>query len=222
MFSALTATLGQLSDPRLRNPIILSVLGSLTVILLLGASVWFVLDLFAFFGGWLDEAAAWLASLIVIVLGILFFPGASNAISSLFLDSVSAAVEAKHYPELGPARPQPISEAIIEGVRFLGIAILVNLVLLPVYLLVPGLNLVIFYSANGYLLGREYFEMVALRRLSPAEMKELRKRKSGAVFLSGVLIAAVMTIPVLNLAGPVIATAFMLHRFERLRNNMKK
>ncbi|UUX52149.1 EI24 domain-containing protein [Nisaea acidiphila] len=222
MFSALTATLGQLSDPRLRNPIILSVIGSLATIFLLGAAVWFVLDFFAFFGGWLDELAAWVASLIVVILGLVFFPGASNAISSLFLDSVSGAVEAKHYPTLGPARPQPLSEAILEGLRFLAITVAVNILLLPVYLLVPGLNIVIFYGANGYLLGREFFEMVAMRRMEPAEAKALRKRKSGAVFISGVLIAAIMTIPILNLAGPVIATAFMLHRFEYLRNDMKK
>jgi len=222
MFSALTATLGQLTDPRLRNPILLSIAGSLVVILLLGVVVWFVLDMFAFFGGWLDEVAAWVASLIVIVLGLVFFPGASNAISSLFLDSVAKAVEAKHYPDLGPARSQPLTEAIIEGLRFLAMTIAINIVLLPVYLFVPGLNLVVFYGANGYLLGREFFEMVALRRLEPAEAKALRKRKAGAVFVSGVLIAAVMTIPIVNLAGPVIATAFMLHRFENLRNDMKK
>ncbi|WP_193172409.1 EI24 domain-containing protein [Nisaea nitritireducens] len=222
MFSSITATLGQLTDPRLRNPIIVSVLGSIAAILLLGAAVWYVLDWFSFFGGWMDDAAAWVASLIVIVLGILFFPGASNAISSLFLDSVCNAVEAKHYPGLGPSRPQPFVETVLEGLKFLGITVLVNIVLLPVYLLAPGLNLVVFYGANGYLLGREFFEMVAMRRLTPAEAKELRKRKAGSVFVSGVLIAAVMTIPVLNFAGPVIATAFMLHRFERLRNDMKK
>lgn len=222
MFASLTATLGQLTDPRLRNPIIVSVLGSIVAILLLGAAVWYVLDWFSFFGGWMDDAAAWVASLIVVVLGILFFPGASNAISSLFLDSVCNAVEAKHYPGLGPSRPQPFVETVLEGLKFLGITVLVNIVLLPVYLLAPGLNLVVFYGANGYLLGREFFEMVAMRRLTPAETKELRKRKAGSVFVSGVLIAAVMTIPVVNFAGPVIATAFMLHRFERLRNDMKK
>lgn len=222
MFSSVTATLGQLTDPKLRNPIIISVLASITAILLLGAAVWYALDWFSFFGGWLDEAAAWVASLIVVVLGVLFFPGASNAISSLFLDSVCKAVEARHYPGLGPARPQPFVETILESFKFLGITVLVNVLLLPIYLLVPGLNLVVFYGANGYLLGREFFEMVAMRRLTPAEAKELRKRMSGSVFISGVMIAAVMTVPILNFAGPVIATAFMLHRFERLRNDMKK
>mgnify|MGYP003627875024 CR=1 FL=1 len=104
MFSSVTATLGQLTDPRLRNPIIISIVGSITAILLLGVAVWYVLDWSSIFGGWLDDAAAWVASLIVVILGILFFPGAANAISSLFLDSVCNAVEAKHYPGLGPAR----------------------------------------------------------------------------------------------------------------------
>jgi len=222
LFSALSATIGQLTDPRLRNPIIISVVGSIMAILLLGATVWYVLDWFSFFGGWLDDAAAWIASLIMVILGVLFFPGAANIISGLFLDSVCKAVEARHYPALGPARPQPFIETVLESTKFLGITVIVNVLLLPIYLLVPGLNLIVFYGANGYLLGREFFEMVALRRLTPAETKELRKRKAGSVFVSGVLIAAVMTIPIVNFAGPVIATAFMLHRFERLRNDMKK
>lgn len=222
MFSALTATLGQLSDPRLRNPIILSVAGSLVTIILLGVLAWYLLDSFAFFGGWLDDLAAWVAGIAVVVLGVVFFPGASNAISSLFLDSVSRAVEARYYPALGPARPQPLSEAMVESLKFLGVTLLLNLVMLPVYLLVPGLNIVIFYGLNGYLLGREYFEMVAVRRMDPAEAKLLRKQKAAAVFISGVLIALVMTVPLVNLAGPVIATAFMVHRFERLRNDVKK
>ena len=227
MFSALSATIGQMTDPRLRNPIIISVVGSIMAILFLGAAVWYVLDWFSFFGGWLDDAAAWVASLIVVILGVLFFPGAANIISGLFLDSVCKAVETKHYPALGPARPQPFTETVLESLKFLGITVLINVLLLPIYalaffLLVPFINPVIFYSANGYLLGREFFEMVALRRLSPAETKELRKRKAGSVFISGVLIAAVMTIPIVNFAGPVIATAFMLHRFERLRSDMKK
>lgn len=221
MFSSVTATLGQLTDPRLRNPIIISIIGSITAILLLGVAVWYILDWFSIFGGWLDDAAAWVASLIVVILGILFFPGAANTISSLFLDSVCNAVETKHYPGLGPARPQPFAETVLGSLKFLGITVVVNIVLLPFYL-IPGLNLVVFYGANGYLLGREFFEMVALRRLTPAETKALRKQKAGAIFISGVLIAAVMTIPVLNFAGPVIATAFMLHRFERLRSDMKK
>lgn len=222
MFKALSAAIGQLPDPRLRNPILISVIGSVLVIALLGFAAWMVLDWFSFFGGWMDEAAAWIASLIVIVLGFVFFPGASNAISGLFLDSVAGAVEARHYPDLGPARPQPVVEAILGGLRFLGVAVLVNVLLLPVYLLVPGLNIVIFYGANGYLVGREYFEMVAARRLTPAEARDLRKRKSGAIWIGGVLMAGVMTVPILNLAGPVIATAFMLHRFERLRKDMNK
>lgn len=222
MFGDFTKALGQLGDPRLRNAIVLSAIASLLLIAALGMTIWVLLDSVALLGGWFDDVLAWLGALAVLVLGLLFFPGASNAICGLFLDSVSAAVEARHYPDLGPARSQPIGEALAGSVRFLAVSIALNLVLLPVYILAPGLNLVIFYGANGYLMGREYFEMVAARRMPAAEARELRQRRAGSVWFSGVLIAVVTTVPILNLAGPVIGTALMLHTFERLRKALGK
>ena len=222
MFSSVTATLGQLTDRQLHKPIIISIFGSIAAVLLFGAAIFHILTWFSIFGGWMDTAASWAASVIVVILGILFLPSASSAISSLFLDSVCNAVETKHYPGLGPPQPQRFVETILENLKFLGLQVLVNIVLLPLYLFAPGLNVILFYAVNGYLLGREFFEMVAMRRLRPAEAKALRKRNAGSVFVSGVLIAGVMTVPVLNCAGPVFATAFMLHRFERLRNTIKK
>ena len=222
MFSSVTATLGQLTDRRLHKPIIVSVLGSIAAVLLFGAAVFYVLTWFSFFGGWMDAAATWATSVIVVILGILFLPSVSSVISSLFLESVCNAVEAKHYPGLGPPQRQRFVETILENLTFLGVQVLVNILFLPLYLFAPGLNIILFYTINGYLLGREFFEMVAARRLTPAEAKSLRKRNAGLVFVSGVLIAGVMTVPVLNCAGPVFATAFMLHRFERLRNNTKR
>jgi uncharacterized protein involved in cysteine biosynthesis len=75
----------------------------------------------------------------------------------------------------------------------------------------------VFYGLNGYLLGREYFETVALRRLDPKRASELRRREKWRVFLAGVIITLLLTVPFLNLIAPVIATAFMLHLFESVR-----
>ena len=91
---------------------------------------------------------------------------------------------------------------------------------LPIYFFLPVINLLVFYALNGYLLGREYFELVALRRLDGSSAQVLRKSYQGTIFLSGAVIAFLTTVPLLNLAAPVVATAFMVHLFETLRRRV--
>ncbi len=97
--------------------------------------------------------------------------------------------------------------------------IVLNLLALPLYLMVPGINLVLFLALNGYLFGRGYFEVVALRRLDAATAKTLRHRFAGRIFLGGLAIAGLFALPLVNLVAPVIATAFMVHVFEALPRN---
>ena len=100
--------------------------------------------------------------------------------------------------------------------RLTGLTLLLNLLALPAYLLLPGINLFLFLALNGYLLGREYFEVVALRRLDAAATRAARNRFGLRVFLGGVVIATLFALPLVNLVAPVVATAFMLHLFEAL------
>ena len=100
--------------------------------------------------------------------------------------------------------------------RLTTLTLLLNLLALPVYLLVPGINLFLFLALNGYLFGQGYFEVVALRRLDAGAVRGIRSRFAGRIFLSGVVIAGLFTLPLVNLVAPVIATAFMMHIFEAL------
>src|SRR5260370_19728870 len=100
--------------------------------------------------------------------------------------------------------------------RLMGLTLLLNLLALPLYLIFPGINLFLFLALNGYLLGRGYFEVIALRRLDAAAAKAVRTRFAGRVFLGGVVIAGLFALPLVNLVAPVIATAFMVHVFEAL------
>ena len=125
-------------------------------------------------------------------------------------------VEALDYPGLAPARGAPLFETIKATLRLMGLTLALNLLALPVYLLVPGINLFVFLALNGYLLGREYFEVVALRRLDMAGARALRNRFGARVFFGGVVIAGLFALPLVNLVAPVIATAFMVHIFEGL------
>jgi uncharacterized protein involved in cysteine biosynthesis len=136
------------------------------------------------------------------------------------LDEVAEAVEARYYPGQPPARRQPVAALVWTGVRFAAVAILLNLLLVPIYLILlvfPPLYLVVFYVVNGYLLGREYFELVAYRRLEERTADAMRRAFRGRLTLAGVVMALMLTIPVFNLVAPIAATAFALHLFEAMR-----
>jgi CysZ protein len=221
LFDYLSKAFAQLGDPRLQRIVALSVGLALAVLLVLGVGAWFLiaqLDLFSW--GWLDTIFEVGSGIGIAILLWLLFPAAVSATIGLFLEAVAGAVEARHYPGLPPPRAQSVQEAILSGLKFALVAILLNLLALPVYLLglfLPPLNFFVFYALNGYLLGREYYETVALRRLDARQAGELRRRNRWRVFLAGVVITLMLTVPVLNLIAPVIATAFMVHIFEVIR-----
>jgi uncharacterized protein involved in cysteine biosynthesis len=105
----------------------------------------------------------------------------------------------------------PLSAALVSGLRLLGLTIALNLLALPIYLLIPAINLFLFYLLNGYLLGREYFDLIALRRLDGVAARALWRERRGRWLLAGTAIAALLSLPVVNLAAPLIAAALMLH-----------
>ncbi|MCW8835893.1 MAG: EI24 domain-containing protein [Rhodospirillales bacterium] len=218
MISAFSKAVRQLDDPSVRRVVWTSVGASLLVFVALWAGLVVALEYTALFDiGWLEtaiDALGWLAGLI---LTWLLFPAVVSMIMPLFLESVAEAVEARHYPDLGAPRPQPLSEALLTGVTFAAAALVLNVLVLPLYL-VPGLNLFVFYMLNGYLLSREYFELVALRRVDARTVKAMRKSLKIRLLAVGALIAFLLTLPVVNLIAPVVATAAMLHLFEGWRS----
>ena len=166
---------------------------------------------------WLDDAAGW-AVLPVVLLGSVFLmvPVAS-AFTGLFLDRIAQAVEDRHYPALPPAREQSWGEALRESAGFLGLVVGVNLLALIAYLLLAPVALFIFWVVNGFLLGREYAQMVALRRMSRVEAAGWRARNRGRIWALGVVMAIPLSVPVLNLLVPVVGAAAFTHQFHRLR-----
>jgi len=218
MLTALYRALYALSTPPLRRIVALSLAFAVLTFALLWLAFASFLYNTAFFEwrllNWLVDLMGGLA---VLTLSWLFFPAVVTLMMSFFLERIAAAVEALDYPGSSPPRRQPIRETLGAMLRLTALTLLLNLLALPTYLLLPGINLFLFLALNGYLLGREYFEVVALRRLDAAATRAARNRFGLRVFLGGVVIAALFALPLVNLVAPVIATAFMLHVFEALR-----
>ncbi len=209
--------LAQLDDARLWRIVVKAALAALVLLALVVTAITTAANWFVATGyGWLDALAPWLAGTGSVVLALLVLPLAAMSVLGLFVDDVAAAVEARCYPDLPPATPLGIAAGAVQSLRLLLVAGVLNLLALPFYLLLPGLNVVLFLILNGYLLGREYFEAVATRRLTSSAAAALRREHRGAVFAAGVLIAAVALVPGVNLLVPVLGTALMVHRVQRL------
>lgn len=217
MFTAFARAFGQLGDPAIRRVIGLSLATTILLYLALVGVLWWVLTSTAFFGlAWAETLADALGGLAAFLLALFLFPAVVSTVAGLFLDDVADAVEARHYPALPAPRAQGLAAGMWAGLRLGGIAVALNLLCLPLYF-VPVVNVVVFYALNGYLLSREYFEMVALRRMDAPEVHAMRKRHPVRLWLTGATITLIATIPILNMLFPVIGTAAMVHVAHRLR-----
>lgn len=163
-----------------------------------------------------DLAAALLSGLGIVIALFFLVPPVVSLIAGFFQDPIADLVEASHYPADPPGKEVPTGRSILLAVRFALLVLVVNIGVLFL-LLIPGINIIAWWLANGYLLGREYFEFAAMRFMPEAEAKALRRAHRGRVFAGGLMVAAFMAVPVLNLATPLVASAFMIHVFKGVR-----
>jgi len=204
-----------------RKLLVLTVAGTflLLIALWLGASM-LIAALHVTGLHWLNLAIDVLGSVAALFIAWLVFPTMALLILGFFLDRVIAAVERRHYPGLPEARAIGLHEAVMSAIRLALLALLLNLLALPLYLFLPVVNVMLFFALNGYLVGREYFEAVAYRRLDRVAVKALWRRYRVRFVIAGAVVAFLLSVPVLNLAVPLIGVAFMLHLFEPLRRAM--
>ncbi|MCE9648104.1 MAG: sulfate transporter family protein [Parvibaculum sp.] len=216
MFSDALRALAQTFSQPFRRVFWLSLLSTIVVLALFGAGAQWALDALPQFGtAWLDTTLEWVARFFAVIVLIPLVHPVVSLVASFFLERIAAKVEARDYPLDPPGRDQALLQSLLVAIRFTAVLILVNIVALPFYL-VPGLNLALFWIVNGYLLGREYFELVALRHMEIADARALRRRHGLRIFIAGVVIAAFATVPFLNLLSPLFATAFMVHTAKRI------
>ena len=220
LLDAAARSLNQLFAPRFRSVFWRSL--GLTIALLAG--LWFVAEfavstlLMPFLGPW-----PWLTTALGFVFGAGLLVGAgfliapvSSVFAGLFLDDVAEEVERGHYGDAAVGEPMPLGASIWIALRFFGLVVLANAIALVLFLAL-GLGVVVFFVANGYLLGREYFQFAALRHLGEREADALRQRHGTAIFGGGMMIAGFLAVPILNLLTPLFAAALMVHVFQRVR-----
>lgn len=213
MLTALFRAFAALFSPPLRGVVAWSLALAAVSFLVVWIGVAFALDHLPTLGwrpiNWLINVLGTIGAMLV---SWLLFPAVMALIMGFFVERIAVAVESSR----DPPRRQSIREIAGTGIRLVLLSIALNLLALPIYLLLPVLNLIVYLGLNGYLLGRGYFEAVALRRLDARAVTAARRRFAGRVFTAGVILAAIFAVPLVNLVSPVIAIAFMVHIFEGL------
>ena len=231
MLDAAVKALSQILSPPMRSILWRSIGLALVLITVLAIALQRLLSWFATSGeGWAEtmlgssfhtplNVLAWIVSIAAglgVVLGAIFLmPAITSLVASLFVDDVADHVEREHYPAERPGVALPFGVAVTEGTKTALLTILVYLIALP-FVFVAGAGFLVFFLATAWLLGREYFELAAMRFRSPAEAKAMRRDNAATVFTAGLVIAAFVSIPVVNLATPLFGMAFMVHMHKRL------
>jgi CysZ protein len=166
---------------------------------------------------WLEVVLSVVLALGLIVGMIFLAPPTASLVASFYLDDVAALVERTIDPHGPSGRPLPLAPSVAIGIRFAVLSVLVNLIVLALTIF-TGIGLVSFFVLNGYLLGREYFELAAMRHISASEARFLFQRQWPMVFVAGAVVSGFVAVPVLNLFTPLFATAFMTRIYKRIRS----
>ena len=231
MLDAAVKALSQMLSPPMRSILWRSIGLALVLIVVLAIGLQRLLSWFATSGeGWAEamlgpgfqtplNVLAWIVSIAAglgVVFGAVFLmPAITSLVASVFVDEVADHVEREYYPAEPPGTVLPLGLAMTEGVKTALLTVLVYLIALP-FVFVAGAGFIAFFIATAWLLGREYFELAAMRVRPPEEAKAMRRDNAAIVFTAGLIIAAFVSIPIVNLATPLFGMALMVHVHKRL------
>ena len=218
MLKAAVLALGDLFSPEFRSVLVkaLGMTVALFIAVLVIAEV-LIASFTHFSWPWADRLVEIGAGLVLLLAFFFLMSPVMAAFAGLFLDRIAEKVEEKHYPYDPRGTPLPVGRAILTAVQFFVVVLLVNLAVLPTVFF--GFGAFVLVAANAYLLGREYFEMVAMRHMPVEEARLLRKENSPSIFVAGLLPALMSLLPVVNLAVPLFATSYFTHLFKSVRSS---
>lgn len=226
IFGSFFKALGQIGDARFRRVMLLGVILALALLAGVYAGFLALIESLApgsveipFVGpiGGVDTLLGWGSFFLMLGLSVFLMVPVASAFTGLFLEDIVDAVEDRHYPGLPEVQPMRLADTAIDSLNFSGLLIVVNVLALALYAFAGPFIPVVFWAVNGWFLGREYFTLVAMRRLGREGAKAMRAQNRGRIWLAGILMAAPLSVPLVNLVIPVLGVATFTHLFHRLR-----
>jgi CysZ protein len=218
MIKAAFSALADLLSPDFRSVLLKAIGLAVALLIAVIAAAVVLLDILKLAPwGWGNDIIEVVAGLGLAVLAFFMIPPVTALFAGLYLDHIAGLVERKHYPQDAPGRELPMLKALLLGLQFGLLVLIVNLTVLP--MLFFGIGAVALLIANAYLLSREYFEMAAMRHMPVEEAKLLRRENSTQIFAAGFIPAILALVPIINLAVPLFSTSYFVHIFKGLKRS---
>ena len=216
MYSAFFRALGDLLSAEFRSVLVKAVGLTLALFIALLVAVEIILSVLTLAPWpWAETVLAIGTGLVLVAASFFLMAPVTAIFAGLFLDDIALRVEARHYPQDARGTPLTMARSLVIALQFAAVVLAVNLAILP--LVFTGIGAAVLIAANAYLIGREYFEMVAMRHMPAAEARLLRKAYTPRIFAAGIIPAILSLVPLLNLAMPLFATSYFVHIFKQVR-----
>lgn len=225
IFDDFRKAVAQLGDPRFLRVAALGVLLCLVLLAAIYGLLFWGIQTFApeqltlpWIGtiSWVQGFLGWGSALLMLGLSVFLMVPVASAFTGFFLEDVVEAVEDRHYPTAPPVGRLPFLDGLRDSIALMGLLVVANLVALALFFVAGPFVPLVFWAVNGLLLGREYFTLVAMRRLGREAAGALRRKHFAQVWLAGTLMAIPLSVPLLNLLIPVLGVASYTHMFHRL------
>lgn len=217
MLSSAAAALRQMFDRKFRGVFWLGVAGTvLLFLILLFVLQWAVLYVPDFGFSWMRDAITIGSTFLLSIAFIFMGAPVAQMFASIFIDRVADAVEEKHYPDSRIGGGATFRELLFAGLVFAGLSFVLNLLAFPLQIASLGVGTVVVFFINGYLTGRSFFELAALRHMAARDARALRRQHRVRLFLGGALISLLAMIPILNFFVPLFGAAMMTHEYNKL------
>jgi len=216
MISAFFKALGDLLSAEFRSVLLKAIGLTLALFIALLVAVEIILSMLTLVPWPWAETILAVGTGLALAVAFFFLMAPVTAIfAGLFLDDIAQRVEARHYPQDVRGTPLTMARSLVIALQFAAVVLAVNLAILP--LVFTGIGAAVLIAANAYLIGREYFEMVAMRHMPVEEARFLRKAYTPRIFAAGIIPALLSLVPLLNLAVPLFATSYFVHIFKQVR-----
>jgi len=217
MIGSAAQALGQMFDRSFRGVLWLGIGATFALFVAVMIVLQILVQYLPDFGyAWIQTFTQILAAAMTLIVFVYLGAPIAQLFASIFLDRVADAVETKYYPKAAQGPSAPFRDLLLAGLAFTAVSIALNLLALPLQFTLPFIALPVVLIVNGYLTGRTYFELVALRHMKPAEARVLRREHRLRLFLGGAFISVLAMIPFVNFAVPVFAAAMMTHEYQKL------
>jgi len=217
MIASAAQALGQMFDRSFRGVLWLSIGCTVALFLLLFFVLQWAAGHLPDFGYvWIQDAEKIVAGGLLIVVFVFLGAPIAQLFASIFLDRIAGAVERRHYSSVAQGPGSGFNELLVAGLSFTAVSLVLNLLALPLHFALPLIGTVVVLLINGYLTGRTYFELAALRHMKPSDARTLRREHRVRLFLDGALISVLAMIPLVNFVVPVFAAAMMTHEYQKL------